>query len=102
MMFLLDLAFAVELIALGCGIGMLVWAYRNEGVGIAAAKAFGYIITIAAVFVLLCTSYYGTVYWVKGYFKSPVAPMVMMKKQMMQHHKEMMQLKKKPMAENPN
>ena len=31
MMFLLDLAFATELIALGVGVAFLVWAYDNEG-----------------------------------------------------------------------
>lgn len=46
MMFLLDLAFAVELITLGFGISMLLWAYRREGVGIVVAKIFGFIITI--------------------------------------------------------
>jgi hypothetical protein len=80
MMFLLDLAFAVELIALGFGISILLWAYRNEGIGIAAAKLFGYIITIAAASVILCTSYYGVSYWVKGYFISPMAPAMQMMK----------------------
>ena len=35
MMFLLDLAFATELIALGVSVGFLIWAYRHEGAGIA-------------------------------------------------------------------
>ena len=76
MMFLLDLAFAVELIALGVGVGFLVWAYRHDRAGIALAKVFGYIITIAAVLALSCTTYYGTNYWLKGYFKSPTASML--------------------------
>ena len=59
-MFLLDLAFVVELITLGFGISMLICAYRNEGIGIAVTKVFGCIITISAGFVLLCTSYYDT------------------------------------------
>jgi len=83
MMFLLDLAFAVELIALGFGIVILLWAYRNEGIGIAGAKLFGYIITIAAACTLLCTSYYGVNYWSKGYFASPMVPVLIMKEQMM-------------------
>lgn len=95
MMFLLDLAFAIELIALGVGVGFLIWAYRNDGAGVGAAKVFGYIITIAAAFVLLCTSYYGAVYWVKGYFKSPMTPMLMMKQQMMQNNPMMMQRMKR-------
>lgn len=91
MMFLLDLAFAIELIALGVGVAFLVWAYRSEGAGIALARVFGYIITISAVFVLLCTTYYGTSYWAQGYFKSPMAPMLMMKQKMMRDNPEMMQ-----------
>lgn len=77
MMFLLDLAFAVELIVLGFGICLLVWAYRNEGAGIVATKVFGYIITIFAILVLLCTSYYGISYWSQGYFTSPAASMTL-------------------------
>ena len=30
--------------ALGFGIVILLWAYRNEGIGIAGAKLFGYIV----------------------------------------------------------
>lgn len=90
MMFLLDLAFAAELIALGVGVGFLVWAYRNEGAGIALAKVFGYIITIAATLGLLCTIYYGTTYWSQGYFKTPMASMVT-KQHMMQPHPMMQQ-----------
>lgn len=81
MMFLLDFAFATVLIALGIGIAFLIWAYRNDGVGITLGKVFGYIITIAAVISLLCTSYYGITYWVEGYFKSPLAPLTMQKHQ---------------------
>lgn len=76
MMFLLDLAFAAELIALGIGVALLVFAYRHEGAGVSLARAFGYIITIAAILSALCTTYYGICYWKQGYFKSPVAPMM--------------------------
>ncbi len=44
MMFLLDLAFAAELIALAFGVGFLVWACRNNGSGVGLAKFFGYLI----------------------------------------------------------
>lgn len=98
MMFLLDIAFVLGLIALGVGIAFIVWSARNEGAGVAVAKVFGYIITIAAAFALLCTSYYGTLYWAKGYFASPTAPMQMMKQKMMgQQHRGMMQ-RMKPMS----
>jgi hypothetical protein len=82
MMFLLDLAFAIEFIAFGVGMAFLVWAYRNDGVGIALAKVAGYIITIAAVIGISCTSYYGMKYWSKGYFSSPIPTHVIMKKYM--------------------
>lgn len=78
MMFLLDLAFAAELIALAFGVGFLVWACRNNGSGVGLAKFFGYLITLLAIFALLCTSYFGINYWVKGYFKTPAAHMTMM------------------------
>ena len=100
MMFLLDLAFATGLIALGVGVVFLVWAYRNDGAGIALARVFGYIITIAAMFVLLCTTYYGPIYWAQGYFKSPMAPMLMMKQKMMRDNSEMMQ-RMKQMYQQP-
>ena len=68
MMFLLDLAFSVELLALGLGVVMLVWANRNEGVGVLTAKIFGYIIIISAVSTMICTTYFGLIYWYKGTF----------------------------------
>ncbi len=73
MMFLLDLAFTVELLAFGLGIAFLIWAYRCQGKGAALAKVAGYIITIAAVLALICTTSYGFCYWSKGYFTSPTA-----------------------------
>lgn len=100
MMFLLDLAFAVELIAIGVGIGFLIWAYRNEGAAVALAKVFGYVIAILAFCALLCTSYYGLSYWAKGYFKLSMAPMLMMNQQMMQQKPMLMQPMKK-MPQNP-
>ena len=86
-MFALDLAFAVELIALGLGITFLIWASRNEGKGVTLARFTGFFITLMALFGLLCTSYYGINYWVKGYFKSPSAHMLIMQQKMMSHKK---------------
>lgn len=78
-MFALDLSFAVELIALGLGVAFLIWASRNEGNGIGLARFTGFLITLLALFGLLCTSYYGINYWVKGYFKTPSSHMLIMK-----------------------
>ena len=73
MMFLLDLALVVELIAIGFGVCITIWAYRHEGAGVTAAAAFGYMIAIAATLILFCTTYYGTRYWLDGQFTSPLA-----------------------------
>ena len=81
MMFMLDMAFATQLLALGLGTALLIWAYRNKGVGVAFAKAIGYIITVLALLTMLCSLYYGFKYWGKGYFKSPMAS----QRQMMLH-----------------
>lgn len=94
-MFLMDLAFAVGLIAFGVGIAFLIWSYRSEGAGVALAKVAGYVITLLAVLGILCTTYYGTKYWREGYFHSPIASQMMLKKRMMKNYYEMM--KKHPM-----
>lgn len=46
MMFLLDIAFSPELIAVGLGVTMLVWSYRNNGAGISIARFFGLFVQI--------------------------------------------------------
>ena len=67
--FLFDIAFGVELIALAVGVVLLVWSYRaDKGRGRGLAKVFGYIITIAAALVLLCTTMHGCKAWNHGYF----------------------------------
>lgn len=71
MMFLLDLAFAAEILALGVGLAFLVWACQNQGAGKRLAKFSGCLITILALTGMLCTSYYGLSYWFKGYFTEP-------------------------------
>lgn len=73
MMFLLNLAAAVGLLALGMGVAFLVWASRNQGAGQFLAMSFGYIITVLAVIGMLCVSYYGISYWAMGYFAHPMS-----------------------------
>lgn len=63
MIFIFYLAFAVELVALGVGLGFLIWAYRKEGKGVGLAKVAGFIITIGIAFILLCTFCTGLKYW---------------------------------------
>ncbi|HAU2406566.1 TPA: hypothetical protein ACF6GT_002197 [Legionella pneumophila] len=55
MMMFSEIAFALELIALGIGIGLLIWSMRNEGLGVKMAKIIGYIISILAFLALIFT-----------------------------------------------
>ena len=68
MMFLLDLAFTIELFVLGAGMALLIWGMRNEGEGVALAKAGSYFIIIAVLLTMACTTYYGVRYWMRGDF----------------------------------
>lgn len=91
MIFIFMFSFTAALIALGLGIIFLVWSFRKEGPGIKLAGFFGYFISILAALALLFTAIYGICYWSQGYFKSPIAPMMMMKKEMRDYRKGMMQ-----------
>lgn len=71
MIFLLHLAFAAEIIALGTGLAFLVWTRHNKGGGQPLAVFSGYLITTLALIGMLCTTYYGLSYWFKGYFTEP-------------------------------
>lgn len=82
MIFIFLFAFTAALMALGVGIIFIIWSIRREGAGIKPARFFGYFISILAALALLFTAIYGICYWSQGYFKSPIAPMMMMKKQM--------------------
>ena len=96
MTFLVDLAFAVELLAFGLGIAFLIWGYRSKGVGVGLAKVVGYIIAIAAVLGLSCTTFYGSKYWSAGYFSSPVASHILLKKKMLHRHPMIIHRMKRP------
>ncbi len=84
MKFLMNLTFAMELIALGVGVGFIIWSRRHDGNGTTIANIFGYIITIAAILTLLCTGYSGVRAWKKGCQKCKKSSM-MMNNQMMQN-----------------
>lgn len=43
------------LVALACGIALLIWAMRNEGKGVSLAKLFGYVISMVAFLVIVVT-----------------------------------------------
>lgn len=72
MMFLLDAAFAIELLALTFGMGLFIWALRNKGEGVGLGKFMGFIVVILSVIALLCTTYYGLLYWAQGKFDDPM------------------------------
>lgn len=70
MMFLFDIAFATELVALGVGIVILIWSYRaDKGGARGLGKVFGYFITIVAALTLISTFFHGYKYWNSGYFQ---------------------------------
>lgn len=72
MIFLADIAFALELIALAIGTALLIYASR-EG---SSFKKFGKIIAfftiVASILAMFCTSYYSYRYWEDGFFNSPL------------------------------
>lgn len=80
MMFLLDLAYGVEVLALGMGFAFLVWATQSQGEGQALAKTSGYIIAVLALLGILCTTYYGLSYWFRGHFTEPMSSMLISSK----------------------
>jgi hypothetical protein len=81
LMFTFHIAQALSLMALGLGVGFIVWAGRNQGSGAGALKFFGYIIAILSVLNIACNSYTSYKYWQKGYYEMPMM-MKMMGNQM--------------------
>jgi len=75
MVFLADMAFATEIIALVAGTALLAYSCK-EGIGCKGfVKAIAYITIVLSILTLLCTSYYSLRYWEDGYFKHPQAMM---------------------------
>ncbi len=70
MMFLAELAFAVELLALTAGVSLFIWSLRNSGAGQSLAKFVGLIVSVSAVLGLICTSFYSLLYWFQGSFST--------------------------------
>lgn len=95
MMFMFHSAMMLALIAIALGIGLIVWALRNEGRGVVLAKVFGWLIVIFAVLAMLCSTYYAMSYWQSGYFQMPMGMMKMMQGNSMPNggdmHQNMMQ-----------
>lgn len=73
--FLFHVAQMLEIVAIAVGIILVIWGLRNQGIGVSTAKILGWIIVIVAILGLLCTTYYGFVYWSKGYLTTPISHM---------------------------
>ncbi|NIT14616.1 MAG: hypothetical protein GTN99_10355 [Candidatus Dadabacteria bacterium] len=78
MIFLADIAFALELTALVLGTALLIFVSKEQ----CSCKQFGKIVAyftiVASILAMLCTSYYSIRYWEEGVFDST---RVMMEKQ---------------------
>jgi len=68
MIFLLDSAFSLELIALAAGAALWVWGAR-ETAGRAVGKAAAGFVMVAAILTMACTLYYGWRYREAGHFE---------------------------------
>jgi len=44
---------------------------KNNKLNLGLPKFIGYAVMIIAVLSMICTTYYGTKYWMDGYFKKP-------------------------------
>ncbi len=84
MTFLLDAAFAIELISLSLGAGLLIWSLRNQGTGVALGKVIGSLVLILSTFMLFCTTYSGLRYWAKGSFETSSDMTMGMRNEMME------------------
>lgn len=87
MVFLVDIAFVLELIALAFGALIIISVKKNNKIHLGLVRFIGYAVMILAVLSMLCTTFYGTKYWFEGYFKKPLV--MKDKKHMMSHKKGM-------------
>ena len=87
MIFLADIAFALELAALVLGTALLIWVNRGECSCKKFSKAVAYFTIVASILAILCTSYYSIRYWQKGVFDSSK---IMLEKRHMQMDKKIM------------
>lgn len=105
MVFQMDMAFALELIALVAGTWLLIWS-AGQSVHQQCAKMIAYAVMVLSVLSMLCTSYYSYKYWKAGEFKPRGKHKMMMMQdqngmpQHMQHMQQMMQNQNMPMMQN--
>lgn len=72
MMFIIDIAFSLELIALIFGAALLIYAVKHTELGMALPKFIAYLVMILAILSMLCTGYYTVKYLIGGYFEQPI------------------------------
>lgn len=72
MIFMVDSAFSLELLAFAGGAALWVWAAR-EAAGRAVGKAAGAFVMVAAVLTMACTLYYAWRYREAGHFEVQAA-----------------------------
>jgi len=79
-MFVSYVAFGIELFCFAVGAGFLIWAFRNDGVGVVFAKVVGFFVMIVAVLAMMCTfmssmkmKHYSKFYS-GGYHSTPMHP----------------------------
>ena len=100
MVFQMETAFAMELIALVLGALLLVWS-AGQPVCQRCAKMIAYFAIVFSILSMLCTSFYSYKYWKAGAFKAPRKHKMMMQESggMPPHMQKMMQNKNKPMIQ---
>lgn len=67
-MFQADTAFSVSLLTLIAGMALIVWMRLHVEHTSIFCRGLAYLSVILAIAVLICVSYYTTVYWSQGYF----------------------------------
>jgi len=71
MVFLIDAAFAIALVALALG-GALLYFLKVNKVHYGFCKFIAYFVVVLAFIAMACTFYYGTKYWFQGYYEKPM------------------------------
>jgi len=75
MIFLADIAFALELAALVLGTALLIFISKEECSCKKFGKVIAYFVIVTSVLAILCTSFYSIRYWEEGSFDNPTMTM---------------------------
>lgn len=98
MVFQMETAFAMDLIALALGTLLLVWS-AGQPTCQRCAKTIAYFVIVLSISSMLCTSYYSYTYWKAGEFRPRGQHKMMMQDAggMPPHRQHMMQNQNRPM-----